>query len=36
VNFNTVEMELRDASANGASNSFVYLVANGHASQPAS
>lgn len=30
VNFNTVEMELRDASANGASNSFVYLVANGH------
>lgn len=30
VNFNTVEMELRDVGSNGASNSFVYLVGNGH------
>lgn len=30
VNFNTVEMELRDASLAGITNSFVYLISNGH------
>lgn len=30
VNFNFVEVEMRDASQAGVTNSFVYMVANGH------
>lgn len=30
VNFNPIELELRDASMNGAGNSYVYMVSNGH------
>lgn len=30
VNFNTVELEIRDAGLNGITNSFIYLVSNGH------
>ncbi len=30
VNFNTVEMILRDVTNDGANNSYVALVSNGH------
>lgn len=30
VNFNTVEMDLRDSAASGSTNSYVFLVGNGH------
>lgn len=30
VNFNPIELELRDASMSGSGNSYVYMVSNGH------